>query len=515
LNQQAELIHELGAGRLVVKPSARKVLLNGKSVRIGSRAFDVLLALIERRECLVSRSELMAAAWPTGKVHLETVAAFAAALRAGAAPLHLLCTSREPLHLPEEQVYRLDPLSWPDPDAAHRVALARAAPALQMFEQRARAVHRHFELTDDNLAAVIEICERVGGIPMAIELAAARLPVLGVEGLRQRLTGNLRLVSGAALPSRHALFDALETSRDTLTATQREVLEHLSVFAGSFSLNAAQAVADPSFDDAATLDEIAELAEKSLLAAEPGADGDVRFRMLEPVRELVLAHLDDAAQRPAVRNRHLAFFLTQAEQGSVELTGPRQGACLRRLRPDHDNFVAAHLACDDLPVAPNEGCAWSPRCIAIGCLRVGPISLVRPRRARSNDPAHLITPRHRRWRPAPACKRPSGMPNVARSMRRRACRQAASKLAAASTMRGRFSAKHWLSTHGSASPLEIPPALVKAPRKRSRSLYRYPASSRKPGTQRPSWHALRATCSKRSHFSTRRCVTLVRWVTVG
>jgi predicted ATPase/DNA-binding CsgD family transcriptional regulator len=288
---------------------------------------------------------------------LPGVAALIHDLLEAAPDLVVLATSQEALSLHEERVYRLDALALPGPDAS--LEEARACGAIALFEHRAAAADHHFELTPENIAAVIDVCRHLDGIPLAIELAAARLRTLGVVGLRERLDDRLQLLASGARdqPARHrTLRAALEWSWSLLHANEQVVFRRLAVMAGSFDLDAVHAVAAGAQRDAiAVIDPLGVLCDKSLLAVEPLADGTVRYRLLESMRQFALEHLRAAGEEAAVRELHLAHFLGLSEAASEALAGPEQGIWLKRLDRDRDNLFAAHLACDYLPDGIERG----------------------------------------------------------------------------------------------------------------------------------------------------------------
>ena len=271
--------------------------------------------------------------------------------------LGILATSQEALNLHGERVYRLDPL--PVPPAHADLETACKSGAVALFADRARAADYHFALTSQNVAAVIDICRQLDGIPLAIELGAARLRTLGIEGLRTRLDDRLQLLSSGArdLPPRHrALRATLEWSWSLLDTREQAVFRRLGLMGGSFELEAAQAVASEGvIPGSAVIDALAVLCDKSLAVVEAQADGTVRYRFLETMRHFALEHLRAAGEEAAVRDRHLAHFLRLSETAGEELAGPRQGAWLARLDRDRDNLLAAHLACDTVPDGVDRG----------------------------------------------------------------------------------------------------------------------------------------------------------------
>ena len=281
---------------------------------------------------------------------LLPVATLAAELLNAAPQLHLLTTSQEPLKLPGEQLYRVGTLALP---ADASLDKARHAGAVRLFAERAHQADLRFALTDDNVAAVVDICTRLDGVALAIELAAARVALLGVHGVRDRLGQRLSLLSSNSrtLIERHrTLRAALSWSHALLSPEQQAVFRRLGVMSGHFSLEAAQQVAaDELIDPWAVLDHLGALVEKSLITAEPcdwGGRGEMSYRMLETMRHFALERIAESGEEEATRERHLGFYLALAEEAEAALAGPQQGAWLARLDVDRDNLLAAHAWCD-------------------------------------------------------------------------------------------------------------------------------------------------------------------------
>jgi non-specific serine/threonine protein kinase len=267
-----------------------------------------------------------------------------------------LVTSQEPLKLGSEQVYRLHPLALP---AGTSLQAARQAGAVALFEARARALDPRFSLTGDNVGVAIDICRRLDGMPLAIELAAARVALLGLEGVRGRLGERFQVLTGGhrlALPRHQALRAALEWSHGLLSMPQRAVFRRLGVFAGSFSLEAAQHVAgDDAIDRWAVLEALAALVDKSLVVAEPQTAAEPRYRLLETMRHFALDRLAGEGDGDTTRTRHLASFVELAERAKGASYGERQADMMRRLDLDLENLLAAHAWCDHVPGGGEQG----------------------------------------------------------------------------------------------------------------------------------------------------------------
>jgi predicted ATPase/class 3 adenylate cyclase len=264
--------------------------------------------------------------------HVIDAAADMAELLASAPAVKVLATSREPLHLAAEQVYPVPPLALPDPRHLPEVATLRGYEAVALFVDRAQAVQPSFELNEGNAAAVAEICLRLEGLPLALELAAARISLLSPDAMLQRLGERLKLLRGGArdLPARQrTLTDAIAWSYDLLDDEERRVFAKLAVFAGGFILEAAETVCE------AELDTLASLLAKSLIRR----DGE-RFAMLEVVREFAIERLASHADASDVHARHATFFQELAESAFLERF-EREGELSAELELEHDNLRAA------------------------------------------------------------------------------------------------------------------------------------------------------------------------------
>jgi predicted ATPase/DNA-binding SARP family transcriptional activator/DNA-binding CsgD family transcriptional regulator len=282
---------------------------------------------------------------------IESAAQLADALLSSCPHLRVVATSREALSVEGELVWRVDPLSVPsaDPDA-HRTPVATGEleryGAVRLFVERARLRSPHFALTEENAGAVAQICRRLDGMPLAVELAAARLRALSLEQISQRLEDSLRLLRGdsRSAPQRQRTLRAtLEWSYNLLSAEERVLLRRLSVFAGGWTLEAAEEAVGTSehVGEEDVLELISKLVDKSLVVAEVGARGVERYRLLEPVRQYARERLEESGEAEAFRRWHAEFFLALAQEAAPELTGAQQQAWARRLEADHDNMRAA------------------------------------------------------------------------------------------------------------------------------------------------------------------------------
>ncbi|HKX18221.1 MAG TPA: tetratricopeptide repeat protein [bacterium] len=258
--------------------------------------------------------------------------------------LHILSTSRQTLGISGETTWLIPPLSSPGADGPSTVDELGRYEAVRLFGDRAAAIVPHFTLTPENAPIVAEVCRRLDGIPLAIELAAARLRILSIEQIRQRLDQRFQLLttgSRTALPRHHTLRAAIDWSYALLAEKERVLFRRLATFVGGCGPEAAEAVcAGGTVGAGDVLDLVAQLVDKSLLLAERRGD-EVRYRMLDTILEFGREKLDEAEEGAALRTRHAAFFLHLAERAERRLRGPDQAAWLARLETEHDNFRAA------------------------------------------------------------------------------------------------------------------------------------------------------------------------------
>ena len=258
--------------------------------------------------------------------------------------VHVLATSRAPLHLRGEHEYPLDPLRLPDEAELQSLERLERTEAIALFLERARAVNPRLRLTTDNAAAIAAICARLDGLPLALELAAARTKVLGPEALLQRLKASLRLLtSGAAdAPARqHTLRDTIAWSYNLLPGAERRIFARLSVFVGGCTLEAAEVVVpDPADLDSEPdlLDALGRIVDQGLLRVSADIDRQPRFTMLETIREFATDQLAEGADH--VRGRHAQVFVDLAVQAEPALDGPQQAEWIARLEQEHDNLRA-------------------------------------------------------------------------------------------------------------------------------------------------------------------------------
>ena len=283
---------------------------------------------------------------------IEAVAGLTDELMGACPKLRILATSREPLHVPGEVVRVVPSLPVPeptDPALLSKEGLARFA-VTRLFLDRA---HRREEdpafsegsVSAGSVQAVTRVCRRLEGIPLAIELAAARTATLSVEQIEERLEDSLKLLTTgfrSADPRHRTLRATLDWSYVLLSEAEQVLFRRLSVFAGGWRLEAAEAVGSGGgVGEGDVLDPLSRLVDKSLVGVEEGEHGAVRYTMLEPVRQYAREKLRESGEEGAVQGRHAGFFLALAEEAESELAGTQQEVWLRRLEREHANVRAA------------------------------------------------------------------------------------------------------------------------------------------------------------------------------
>jgi predicted ATPase/transcriptional regulator with XRE-family HTH domain len=276
--------------------------------------------------------------------HLLSGATLVADLLERCPSLKVLCTSRTRLRLRGEHAFPVQPLPVPergqvvDPDAA------ALWPAVVLFVERAQAVQPAFRLTLDNVDAVVSICSRLDGLPLALELAAARVTILPPPALLERLEHRLPLLTGGPrdAPERHqALRDAIAWSYDLLSASEQRLFRRLSAFAGGWTLLLAQEVcADSAADAESVVADLMALVEHSLVQPRMNAEGEPRFGLLETLREHALERLESSGEAVAVRRRHALAFMRIAEEAEPHLVYADRDPWLRLIDLELDNFRA-------------------------------------------------------------------------------------------------------------------------------------------------------------------------------
>ncbi len=258
--------------------------------------------------------------------------------------LRILPTSREPLSVPGEVIWRVPTLSFPEPQRLPPLEHLNQYEAVRLFVERAALNTPGFAVTTSNALAVAQVCQRLDGIPLAIELAAARAKGLAVQQIASKLDDRFRLLTGGARTglSRHQTLRAtMDWSYDLLLERERAVLRRLSTFAGGWTLEAAEAVCSgDGVDTSDILDLLTQLVDKSLVVMETRAE-EARYRLLETVRQYGLDRLAEAREDADTQRRHLNWYMGLAEQADPKLRGSEQQVWLERLEIEHDNLRAA------------------------------------------------------------------------------------------------------------------------------------------------------------------------------
>jgi predicted ATPase/DNA-binding XRE family transcriptional regulator len=256
--------------------------------------------------------------------------------------LKILVTSRVALRISGEHDYDVPALSLPEPGAPESSGAISQYEAVQLFVARTREGKPEFVITEDNAAVVAEICRQLDGLPLAIELAAARSRLLSPPAILSRLDNRMALLTGGArdAPARHRTLRAtLDWSYSLLDEAGRRLLRRLSIFPAGCTLETAEAVCACA-SAPGVLDGLAALVDGSLLRRDEAPGGEARFRMLETIREYALARLAESGEERDARQRQGRHYLELVEQAATELDGPRQGIWLQELESEHDNLRA-------------------------------------------------------------------------------------------------------------------------------------------------------------------------------
>jgi predicted ATPase/DNA-binding CsgD family transcriptional regulator len=292
---------------------------------------------------------------------VAAAAALVGALLESCPALQILVTSRAPLRVCGEHLMPVAPLAVPDP-AATGTSELRASPAVTLFARQVRAARAGFAVDDTNVATVAEICRQLDGLPLAIELTAARGALLSPAAMLALMSHRLRLLTRGprdASPRHQALRDTIAWSHDLLSDTEQRLFRRLAVFASGFTLEAAEWVKRRGGEEARrrggegngpssrllasspSLDLVASLVEQSLLIRREEPDGEVRFAMLETIKEFAAEQLAASGEETATRDAHAAYFLRLAEVAEPRVHGPEQAVWLNRLEAEHANLRAA------------------------------------------------------------------------------------------------------------------------------------------------------------------------------
>lgn len=262
--------------------------------------------------------------------------------------VRILASSRERLGISGEQVYRVPSLRLPEVEQRHTAESLLGCEAIQLFTERAVLHNSTFSLSETNASALVSVCHRLDGIPLAIELAAARIRSLSVEEIDRRLDQRFRLLTGGSrtlLPRHQTLQSLIDWSYALLNETEKSLLCRLSVFSGGWSLTGAEQICSGNgIDEGEVLDLLTGLVDKSLVIAEE-QEGASRYRFLETIRQYSREKLQIRGEAEKIREKHQEFYLKFAEETSTLLYGPQQAALMRTLEIDHENFREGLIFC--------------------------------------------------------------------------------------------------------------------------------------------------------------------------
>ena len=323
-------------------PSRLLRVLGGRE-EPGRDVLSILVELLRTRTTLLVLDDC--------ETHLDAAARLAEELLSACGGLSVLATSREALGLSGESIYQLPSLAVPQGERVPPMAELLEFEAIQLFEARARSVRPDFGIVPENAAAVHQICQRLDGIPLAIELAAARVRVLSPEAIAERLDDRFRLLTSSKRggdPRHQTLRALIDWSYDHLDPGEQSTLDRLSIFAGGWELEACERICvGEDVEEWEILDHISNLVDKSLVEVDTAASertGRTRYRLLQTIRAYARERLEARGGEVELRRRHRDHFLGLAERGVPELTGKEQALWLRLLAADHHNFRVALAA---------------------------------------------------------------------------------------------------------------------------------------------------------------------------
>ncbi|WP_052162573.1 winged helix-turn-helix domain-containing protein [Aquabacterium sp. NJ1] len=272
---------------------------------------------------------------------LDAVTRLVQAVMAGAPDVRILVTSQLPLRLPNERVFRLGPLSVPPMGTTVAEAMKHGAVAL--FVDQVKAINRHFELSPAHLDRVIGLCQKLDGVALAIKLAAARVPLLGLQGVEERLSERFKLLhhGQSATPTRQqTLLAALDWSHEMLSAPERAVFRRLAVLAGGFTLDLAKALAhDQDLDEWAVIDVLGSLVDRSLVMADAGETP--RYRLLDSMRDYAGLKLVESGELPDIRKRHAQAMVAMMDAAYEDYWAQSDASWLSHYGPEIDNVRMA------------------------------------------------------------------------------------------------------------------------------------------------------------------------------
>jgi len=275
---------------------------------------------------------------------IEDVASLVASLLSVCPRLKILATSRESLRIPGEWLYPVPALDISGEDPSLDMDAALNFPALILFAERARAVRSNFVLDAENIKAVAAICKQLDGLPLAIELIAARMRLITPQALSERLHDQFILSANGmrAVPARQkSVHDAIDWSYKLLSEEEQNLFAYLSIFSGGFTLEAAETIFSQAFTEKTVSALVASLLDKSLLQMSLDSSGEARHVMLATIQEFARQRLRETDQEAEIRNWHLAYFLDFAGQADHALRGPDQPEWLKRLNSMHANIRVA------------------------------------------------------------------------------------------------------------------------------------------------------------------------------
>lgn len=258
--------------------------------------------------------------------------------------LHILASSREGFNIPGETIYRVPTLRKPDPKSKQTVESLSQFDSVRLFIDRAISMQSTFTVTNQNVPALSQLCSRLDGIPLAIELAAARVRSLSVEEINSKLESSFRLLTGGsrtALPRQQTLKALIDWSYDMLSELEMRLFGRLSVFGGGWTQEAAESVcADEELEDWEIFDLLMSLVDKSLVIAEQ-EEGSTRYRLLETIKQYAQDRLKETDEGEGANKRHLSYYMRFAEENSMLLSGAQQQACLDTIDTEYDNIRIA------------------------------------------------------------------------------------------------------------------------------------------------------------------------------
>jgi len=279
---------------------------------------------------------------------LSECAALTETLLEAAPELRVLATSREGLGVSGEQLLAVPSMSAPSAREVIDASTLERFDAVRLFVDRAQAVSPDFTLDAGNATAIAEVCRRLDGIPLALELAAARVKVLNVQQIAARLDDRFKLLTGGsrtAMPRHQTLRATLQWSHDLLLPPERDLLRRLAPFAGGWTLATAARVTEADADEFDVLDVLQHLVDKSLVVVQRVGGGEARYRFLESVRQFAMERLDESGEGPVVRERHLSWMLDLVERGERVTDGPSQMVHFAELDAELENLLAGLAYC--------------------------------------------------------------------------------------------------------------------------------------------------------------------------